>query len=59
MSDQTSREHSPTWHRLLAFDEIGVVIVNREGGVSANRDADVDAVNLRRLTAREAEDADL
>jgi ribose transport system permease protein len=26
MSDRTSSEHSPTWRRLLAFDEIGVVV---------------------------------
>src|SRR2546422_671313 len=26
MSDQTPSEHSPAWRRLLAFDEIGVVV---------------------------------
>src|SRR5437867_4303072 len=26
MSDRTPSEHSPAWRRLLAFDEIGVVV---------------------------------
>src|SRR6186997_577108 len=24
--DQTARQHSPSWRRLLAFDEIGVIV---------------------------------
>src|SRR5437016_14662464 len=26
MSDRTPREHSPAWRRLLAFEEIGVIV---------------------------------
>src|SRR5438445_564228 len=33
MSDRTPREHSPAWRRLLAFEEIGVIVALGSGNV--------------------------